>query len=192
MASVKERRMNISWVLADSVIMDPLADVPKMKEIGSMWGSWKTWRGCSTDNVICHDMGKAQELIKRSFQSTCNFYIPNEAWVTLDRPDGVQLYEGKFLDEFQPEEIVAMHLAASQSDIILLLGFDLTEKTKNPDRLLEHRAHVYRTLVKHCIEGNPEVQWVLVDHPGDVMKFMSKIPNLVKDSMETALSLLDS
>lgn len=184
--------MNVSWVLADSIQLDPLVDLSKIKEIGPLWGSWKTWRGCQTDNVICHDIDKAQELIKRSFQNNCNFYIPNDAWIPLDRPDGVKLYEGKFLDEFQPEEIVAMHLAASQSDIVLLLGFDLTEQSKNPDRLLEHRAHVYRTLIKHCIENNSEVQWVLVDHPGDIMKFLSKLPNLVKDSMETALSLLDS
>lgn len=183
--------MNVSWVLSDTFVLDPVLDIKEIKEIGPLWGSWRTWRGCGTDNVICHNLSKAQELIKRSFQSTCNFYIPNDAWITLDRPDGVQLYEGKFLDEFQPEEIVSMHLAASQSDIILLLGFDLTEKTKNPDKLLEHRAHVYRTLVKHCIENNPEVQWVLVDHAGDIMKFMSKIPNLTKDTMEMALSLRD-
>jgi hypothetical protein len=184
--------MNISWVLSDNFILDPVFDITEIKEIGPLWGSWKTWRGCGTDNVICHDTTKSRELLKRNFQTTCNFYIPSDSWITLDRPDSVHVYEGKFLDEFQPEEIVAMHLAASQSDIILLLGFDLTEKTKNPDRLLEHRAHVYRTLVKSCIENNPEVQWVLVDHSGDIMKFMSKIPNLVKDSMDTALSLLDS
>ena len=184
--------MNISWVLADTFVLDPVLDIKEIKEIGSLWGSWKTWRGCQTDNVICHELTKAGDLLKRNFQTNCNFYIPNDTWVTLDRPDGVQLYEGKFLDEFQPEEIVAMHLAASQSDIVLLLGFDLAEKTKNPDRLLEHRAHVYRTLVKHCIENNPEVQWVLVDHLGDIMKYMSNMPNLVKDSMDTALSLLDS
>jgi hypothetical protein len=184
--------MNVSWVLADNFILDPVIDIKDIKEIGSLWGSWKTWRGCQTDNVICHELTKAGDLLKRNFQTNCNFYIPNANWITLDRPEGVQLYEGKFLDEFQPEEIVAMHLAASQSDIVLLLGFDLTEKTKNPDRLAEHRAHVYRTLVKHCIENNSEVQWVLVDHPGDIMKFMSKIPNLVKDTMDTALSLLDS
>jgi hypothetical protein len=192
MASIKERRMNVNWVLADRTILDPLADVAAMKEIGSFWGSWRTWRSCATDNVVCHEMIKAQELIKRSFHTSCNFYMPNELFVSLDRPDGVNLYEGKFPDAVQPEEIVAMHLAASVSDIVLLLGFDWQEQEKNPDKLTEHRAHVYRTMVKHVIEGNPEIQWVLVDHPGDIMKSMSKIPNLVKDTMDTALSLLDS
>ena len=184
--------MNVNWVLADRTILDPLADVAAMKEIGSFWGSWRTWRSCATDNVVCHEMSKAQELIKRSFHTTCNFYMPNELFVSLDRPDGVNLYEGKFPDDVQPEEIVAMHLAASVSDIVLLLGFDWQEQEKNPDKLTEHRAHVYRTMVKHVIEGNPEIQWVLVDHPGDVMKMLTNLPNLSQDTMATALSLLDS
>lgn len=183
--------MNVSWVLADSFILDPVIDIKEIKEVGPLWGSWKTWRGCQTDNVICHDLNKSGELLKRNFQNNCNFYIPNEYWTTLDRPEGVKLYEGKFLDEFQPEEIVAMHLASSQSDIVLLLGFDLSEKNKNPNKLVEHHAHVYRTLVKHCIEYNPEVQWVLVDHPSPVMKMLSKLENLTTDTMENCLGLKD-
>ena len=184
--------MNVSWILADTIVLDPLADVKQMKEIGPLWGSWRTWRGCETDNVICHDMAKAKDLLMRQFQTSCNFYIPNTIWVALDRPEKVNLYEGDFLDEFQPEEIVAMHLATSQSDIILLLVFDWTEKPKNPNKLLEHHAHVYKTLVKHCIENNPEIQWVLVDHPGAIMKMLNNLPNLTQDTMDTALSLLDS
>jgi hypothetical protein len=180
--------MNISWVFADNITLDPVADVLKMKTIGSFWGSWKTWRGCSTDNVVCHDFGKAQELIKRSFHTNCNFYIPNENWVMLDRPDGVKLYEGKFLDDYQPEEIVAMHLAAGVSDIVLLLGFDWQEQEKKSDKLLEHRAHVYRTLINHAIADNPKVQWVLIDHPGDIMKMLTNLENLSQDTMKTALS----
>jgi hypothetical protein len=181
--------MNISWVLADTIVLDPMADPASMKDLGPIWGSWKTWRSCQTDNVICHDLVKSQELIQRNFHSTCNFYIPNNNFTVLERPDHVLLYEGAFLDEFQPEEIVAMHLAASQSDIVLLLGFDLTEKEKSLDKLTEHRAHVYRILVKHCIEDNPEVQWVLVDHPGPIMKMLSKMENLTTDTMANCLGL---
>jgi hypothetical protein len=184
--------MNINWVLADNTIMDPMADIEAMKKIGPLWGSWRTWRGCQTDNVICHDVDKAADLTARSFQSGCNFYIPNENFIILDRPDGVKLYEGKFVDTVQPEEIIGMHLAASVSDIVLLLGFDWAEKAKTDDKLLGHRQHVYSTLVKHCIEDNPEVQWVLVDHPQPVMKMLSKLENLTKDTMSSALSLLDS
>lgn len=180
--------MNISWVLADTFALDPVFDIKELKEIGPLWGSWKTWRACQTDNVICHDLSKASELLKRDFQNKCNFFIPNGNWVKLDRPERVHLYEGSFIDEFQPEEIVGMHLAGSQSDLVLLLGFDLTEKERNPNKLLEHQAQAYRALVINAIE-NSEAQWVLVDHPGPIMKKMQHIPNLVMDNMLTCLGL---
>ena len=181
--------MNVSWVLADNIILDPLADLPTMKEIGPLWGSWKTWRACSTDNVICHDQKKVVELIKRDFHKSCNFYIPNNTWVDLGRPDPVRLYEGKFIDEFQPEEIIGMHLAAGSSDIVLLLGFDLSQKEKNPDKMVEHRAQAYRSLILHAIQDNPEIQWVLVDHPDPIMKMLETLPNLTQDTMVNALEL---
>ena len=183
--------MNISWVFSDKVVLDPLVDLERIKAIGPSWGSWRTWRSCQTDNVICHNLTKATELLKRNFQDSCNFYIPNESYTVLNRPERVNLYEGSFIDEFQPEEIVAMHLASGTSDIVLLVGFDLTEKAKLADKLQEHRAHVYRTLVKHVVEDNPEVQWVLVDHPDPVMKMLSKLPNLTSDSLKNCLELTD-
>lgn len=183
--------MNISWVFADTVALDPTIDIATMKEIGPMWGSWRTWRQCQTDNVICHSFSKAEELIKREFNKQCNFYIPNSNWVSLDRPDSVKLYEGSFVDEFQPEEVIAMHLAASQSDIVLLVGFDWQERNKNPNKLLEHRFQAYRSLVSNAIQNTPEVQWVLVDHPEPVMKFLLKLENLTTDSIENCLGLKD-
>lgn len=182
--------MNISWVLADQLVLDPLVNVTDMKKLGSLWGSWRTWRACGTANVICHDTVKANDLIKRNFHKNCNLYISNDSHITLGRPEGVNLYEGKFIDEIdQQDEIVALHLSASTSDVILLLGFDWTEKTKNPDKLIEHRAHVYRTLVLNVIKNNPNTQWVLVDHAGPVTKWLSKLDNLTIDTMESALSL---
>ena len=44
--------MNINWVLADQVVLDPTVDIDAMKAIGSFWGSWRTWRAYGTDNVI--------------------------------------------------------------------------------------------------------------------------------------------
>ena len=78
--------MNIQWVLANDLVLDPTVDIVRMKRGGGFWGSWKTWRAYNTDNVICHDLTKAQELIKRAFQATCNFYIPNSAYTALNRP----------------------------------------------------------------------------------------------------------
>lgn len=184
--------MNISWVLSDSAILDPLQDIAVLKNIGAFWGSWRTWRACQTDNVICNDPVKADDLIRRDFQKSCNFYIPNSVFQQLSRPDGVNLYEGSFThDVEQKDEIVAVHLVTGASDIVLLLGFDFTENPPSPDRLQEHRIQNYRGLLRQAIKDNSHIQWVLVDHPGEIGQDMTVLENLTTDSMANVLKLLD-
>ena len=194
MENTKGCRMNIQWVLADNLILDPTADIERMKKGGAFWGSWKTWRAYGTDNVICHDMKKSQELIKRAFHVTCNFYIPNSSYNKLGRPQGVRLYEGDFMghDVDNQDELVAMNLAASICDVVLLVGFNWEEKTINLDKILELRARNYRGLVLQAIKSTPHVQWILVDHPATIRKELIDLPNLGKDSFNNVLSILNS
>lgn len=185
--------MNISWVLSDRVELDPTLDISRLKDVGSIWGGWKTWRAYSTDNVICNDSVKADELIKRQFQNLCNLYIPNLNYITLGRPDNVKIYEGSFVhDVDNQDEIVALHLAASTSDIVLLLGFDFGEYSQQPDKLAEHRAHHYRGLIKQAIIGNPEIQWVVVDHKTPIRDEFQNLENFSQDSIENVLDLLSN
>lgn len=182
--------MKINWVLADDVFIAPTTDLGRLKDIGSFWGSWSTWRSCATDNVICNDTTRAHDLLQRNFHHRCNFYIPNSAYQFLQRPENVRLYEGEFLHDVErQDEIVAMHLAASQSDIILLLGFGWQKKPKLTDKLLQHRAHHYTNLVKQAIVNNPQKQWVLIDHPGELTPELAKISNLTQDTVQNALLL---
>ena len=177
--------MKISWVVADSAVLDPGINVEQIKNIGSIWGGWRTWRGCGTDNVVCNDLGKARELLQRKFNEICNFYVPKPFYVDLDRPSQVHLYEGQFTFEVDnPEELIAMHLAASQSDIVLLLGFNLLLKSKNSDRLIEHCAQNYRTTIKHLVNDNPQVQWLLIDHPdGKLIDELKNVDNVTRDTL---------
>jgi len=172
-------------------VLDPTVDINKIKEIGSLWGSWRSWRACQIDNVICHDMKKADELIKRAFHAVCNFYIPNSIFVKLNDPKGVKVYEGDFVhDVDHQEEIVAMHLSAINSDIVLLIGFDFSEQTPDPDRLQEHRIQNYHGLTKQAIKSNPQVQWVAVDHPGAFRKDLLELDNLTQDTLENVIGML--
>lgn len=185
--------MNINWVLSDAIAVDPTVNFKQIHEIGSFWGSWRTWRTCQTDNVICHSLGDAHNLIQRNFQQQCNFYIPNANFQSLNRPRGVRLYEGDFVhDVDRQEEIVAMHLSASLCDIVLLLGFDFSEPTPNPDRLLEHRANHYRNLVNQAIKNNPTVQWIAVNHSGKLSPEIAKLEQFTTDTLENILELLNS
>ncbi|CAB4138207.1 hypothetical protein UFOVP328_400 [uncultured Caudovirales phage] len=185
--------MNISWVLSNGLIPDPELDLQQLKDIGPFWGGWQTWRSCGTDNVICNDFDRAQSLIARKFNEGCNFYIPNNIYQSLDHPSRVKLYDGTTnLDLDNKEEIIAMHLAASQSDIVLLLGFDWQPKTKQADRLQEHLAQNYRNLIRQVMSENSLVQWVLIDHKSKLMLEIQDLPNLTQDTLKSVLKMLSS
>jgi hypothetical protein len=193
MESDPGHRMNITWVIADDVLLDPDFDIQQLKNIGSTWGSWRTWRTFGTDNVICHDIAKSRELLQRSLHTRCNLYIPEMHFQPLDRPNGIRLYGGNFLHEVEKqEEIVAMHLTSTQFDIVLLLGFDFSTLAKNTDRLASHRAFNYQNLCLQTIIDNPTVQWVCVDHHNKLDKKFLDLDNLTLDSLEQVLKLTES
>lgn len=183
--------MNISWVLADSVVIDPTQNIETLKRLGAFWGSWKTWRAYQTDNVICHDQSKAEELIKRNFQTQCNFYIPSSVHTALHRPNGVRLYAGEFVhDVIRQEEIVAIHLAATTSDIVLLLGWDLAELHPSPDKLQTNQALHHRNLLYQALKDYNQIQWVVVDHSGKIASNLMNLDNVVTDNMDAVLALV--
>jgi hypothetical protein len=184
--------MNISWVFADTHSLDPTIDVDRIKNIGSTWGGWRTWRSCGTDNVICSELDKARELIKRNFQNCCNFYTPRKHYESLSRPTGVRLYDGDFDQAtYGIEDIIAMHLAAVNSDVVLLLGFDLsTPVLPESDQLERHKILNRHGLIRSAISTNNVTQWVAIDHPKDLDRAYQVLPNLTCDQMENVIQLL--
>lgn len=181
--------MKSCWIIADD-FADTHIDPDQLKNIGPLWGSWKTWRAWQTDNVLCHDANKAQELVTREFQKTCNFHIPQKHYTMLGRPNNVNLYEGDFPGEFDnPEEIVAMHLASQNNNLILLIGYDLTE-IKSGSKFQKHKDKNYINAFRATINTYPDVQWVLIDHSEDLDKSLLNLPNLTCDKFESVLQLL--
>ena len=191
MENSKGSGMRINWVVADHTVLPPDVEVAALKDIAAIWGSWRTWRGCGTDNVICNDAAQARDLIKRRMNEQCNLYIPNAVYNQLDRPGTVRLYEGQFtFDIDNPDELIGIQLVSGQSDIVLLMGFDWAEKPVIADRLLAHRAANYRRFVRDTIAANPSVQWVLVDHVGPVGPDLAQLENLTQDSLGSVTDLL--
>lgn len=185
--------MNVAWILQENLFLDPEVKIQSLRDVGSFWGSWRTWRAYGTDNVICHDLKQAQDLLNRNFQSSCNFFIPDHNFTAAGSPNNVKRYQGDFKHDVEHhEDIVAMHLACNQNDIVLLLGFDWTEPDKLQDKLLEHKAHNYRSLTKQIIVDSPQVQWLLIDHPGPVRKDLRNVTNLDTDSLKNVLELLNN
>ena len=182
--------MRISWVIAGDYQLDPTVSVEQMKNIGPMWGSWRTWRGCGTDNVICHEQKKARELLDRAFQAVCNFYIPRSLYESLSRPVGIRLYDGDFNQELDGiEDIVAMHLASADSDIVLMLGFGWSLPQNVEDRFERHKITNRHGLKRSAIAGRDQIQWVAIDCI-DLDKSYQNLPNLTCDSLQNALNLL--
>lgn len=180
--------MKITWVLADAAEINPAIDLERLRSIGPFWGGWRTWRSHNTDNVICHTESEARNLVTRNFHSRCNMYLPESAYQKVDRPDGVNLYQGEFHEIVDhPDEIVSMHLASASSDIVLLIGFNIAPKNLEHDRMARHKWHNYVQYFLHIIKGNPSVQWVMLDHPGDVEKELAQLPNLLFDTLDSVL-----
>lgn len=181
--------MKITWSLADSAHLNPSIDIDTIKNIGPLWGGVQTWREWSTDNVVCHDLHRARDLVTRQFHTRCNMYLPASVFQELDRPSGVKLYNGEFHQAVDnPDDIVSMHLAASGSDIVLLVGFDLAGKNLDHDKLAKHKWHNYKHYIKHIILGNPTVQWVLLDQVAEIDKDLEDLPNLLFDKLDNVLT----
>lgn len=183
--------MRVNWVFAAGSYFDPSIDIEQIKRIGATWGSWKTWRGCATDNVVCSDLPKIKELLARSFQKNCNFYIPENFYADLGRPPNVNLYHGNYQQEVDDlENIVAIHLALSNSDLVLLYGFDLTVSESVIDRFQQHKVTNYHGLIRSAIKSNLDIQWVAVNHNQKLNKAYKELPNLTCDEMKSVLKLL--
>lgn len=182
--------MRINWVFASGYQLDPTIDIDRVKSVGATWGSWTTWRSCSTDNVICYDFDKCRDLLNRAFQTVCNFYVPKKLYQDLNRPVGVKLFEGDFLQDLDHrEDIIALHMTATISDIVLLLGFDLSTPISLSDPMANHRIKNYHGLLNHVIRTS-DCQYVVIDHHNDLDKAYKNLPNLTTDSLSGALELL--
>ena len=183
--------MRVAWVVATNHAVGADTNLDAIKAIGPIWGSHETWRAWSTDNVVCHDRTRARELLDRAFQAVCNFYLPRTQYEFLQRPIGVKLYEGDFSMEVDAiDDIVSLHLAAAQSDIVLMLGFDLGPLESTTDRLAAHKWRNRHGLMRGLIANSGQTQWVVVNPAGDLDKAYQTLPNLTCDTMANALQLL--
>lgn len=184
--------MKISWVFAAGYSLDPTLDVEQLKSVGPGWGSWKTWRSCGTDNVICYDLAKCRDLVQRNFQQSCNLYIPAKHYSEIGRPAGVRLYEGDYRDQIDDlEDIVAMHFAVADSDIVLAAGFDFSTIVLPEDKLEQHKLRNKHGLIRTLIASKQETQWVAVDQRLKLVDPSYKsLENFTCDTMQSVLKLL--
>lgn len=181
--------MNISWLLG-SEWDQHVEKAQRLKSVGPIWGPVQTWRDFGTDNVICYDLSQASNLIKRNFQQSCNFYIHEDFYSQLERPEFVNLFGGKFdADMFHKEVVICSHLAASTSDIILMLGVELDDK-KLTDKYDQHRYTNYFRGIRKLISES-STQWVCIDkEKTNIDDSILALSNFSVDSLENVETLL--
>jgi hypothetical protein len=66
----------------------------------------------------------------------------------------------------------------------------LLEAHAPTDKLQLHQWRNYRNLVKQIVTDNPNVQWVLIDHPTGLDKDLKKFTNLTTDLLPNVIKLL--
>ena len=183
--------MQINTVFSASYNPGPEIDIAVLKDIGPTWGSWRSWRACLTDNVVCYENSRARQMLERNFQNLCNLYISKASYQDLGRPQGVKLYDGNYIETVVDlEDIITMHLVAPISNIVLLFGFDFTTPETPDDVFKRHQIQNRHGLQRQAIASNPEIQWVLVDHFNDIDKNYKELINLTCDKMKNVLHLL--
>ena len=174
--------MKIAWLFSENTDLGPQVNVKQLHDLAPIWGGWKTWRGYATDNVICYDVGQAQNLLEQDYQKVCNLYIHQTAWEKANKPAGVRVFGGDFpVDVPHPDDIVAMHLSASQNQIVLMVGFALDQKQP---------VTPYVELIAQSVKTNSKTQWVLVDHAKELCAPFADLKNITCDNMSNVLSLL--
>jgi hypothetical protein len=189
MAAGQGHAMKINWIVASRASLNG-RDLDQLHAIAPIWGSYRTWREFATDNVICHDMANARSCLTRNLPDRCNFYIPKSLFTELQRPDKVKLYDGVFDHDLDDaEDIVALHLASIDTDIVLLYQFDLF-LAPDLDRYAAHKRRNYLGMVRSVIANSNNTQWVLIDSATPDNSF-AKLPNFSCDSFENVLLLGD-
>jgi hypothetical protein len=185
--------MRITVIYAAGYAPDNAGLTAGLRDTAPTWGSWKTWRDCHTQNVICHDLVQASALHQRALQAVCNFYIPERFWLKMHRPSYMRFYQGDFdqaVDDI--EDIIAMHLVAPESDLVLLLGFDLGPKPDPITASQTHRVKNRQGLIRSCLAAWNRVQWVLIDHPADLDPAFACLPNVTMDNIASVMNLMES
>lgn len=183
--------MKISWIVSYTHVWPADVGIEDIKNVGPIWSSWRAWRACHSDNVVCDDLGHARTLLVRAFQAVCNLHLPRRLYQDLTRPQGVRWYDGAYQEQVLCiDDIIAMHLSAQQSDVILLAGFDFGRSLSSGDAVQDHMTRNQKGLARQVILNNPLVQWVVLDHEPELDPAFVDITNLTCDSIQNALKLL--
>ena len=183
--------MEYCWLAQKDYDPDTTIGTDKMKDVASIWGSWKSHRQCQTDNCVVDDFKDANSLIKRNFNFETNLWTHEENFVNLGRPDALSLHKIGIDNDLQDrDDLVAMALAGARYDLVIAVGFDLSYNTKLTDKLEINNHKRYLSAVANIIKGFSTTQFVFIDLPLEATQNFSKLENFTCDNMQNVLTLV--
>ena len=185
--------LRTNWVVSNNPPVNTLAHIKSLCPRSHIWGGWSSWHQFMTDNVICHDHPSAATLVDKKFHRQCNLFFPATFKLDFGTLPNVTYYGGEFAHEIDNrEEVVALHLAGANSDIVLLHGFDWRGTSDYADDFDRYKKHCYKSLVTEALKSMPMVQWVLVNHTEMPFEELSGMDNVCCDSLDAVKALLTS
>lgn len=178
--------MKISVVFANQAWVDPLVNLFDLRKVGTIWAAWNQWHQLFPHRTICHWYQESQRLIDAGFHRRCEMFVPETVFNALKKPRGVKSYGGEFLHEIpDPEELVAMFLAAAESDIVVLVGYNWALPDNN-DSMATYIAENRLAVIMDAIRGAPDVQWIIA---GDtVPEQLREFENVDSDTLENIIN----
>jgi hypothetical protein len=143
--------------------------------VAPLWASWRLWRSYQIDNCVCGDTDEAEFCLKYQYNHYCNLYVPNSIEKSYSR---VIKYASHTVLKFSNvNDIIAMFLAGSQSDFILLLGFQNINWDND-----------YGQAFRAAVNNLPQTQWVNVSWDGAENSL--DLPNYTCDKFDNVVKSL--
>lgn len=155
--------MNISFCIGNGVSKARF-DLSKLKNVGPTFGCNRLIETFDVDNTIAVDREVLIDLISQGYDRKTNIYT-RKKYSTLIEAENLRYLEDPIKDPINRWDmesqwgsgVHAINLAASLgADILILLGYDLYDKDRNPD------CWIYQ--ISRCFGLYPDTQFVQIQN----------------------------
>lgn len=183
--------MRFNWVLSREFSTCEDQDWQRIQNCAPTW-SGSGPRQITAQNTICSNAAGCLQLLKSAAYQRTNLYVPHDFWQEQGQPAVVRVFQATPYPNIPDvDDIVALHLAAAHSDIVLMLGFDLCLKIGTIDAKTAKTLQEYHGLLRSLIVNTPETQFVAIDQPQILAPSYQGIPNLTCDTLQAVLTLME-
>jgi hypothetical protein len=183
--------MRINWALSHVFVTCDDLDWQRIQNCAPTWsGAGK--KAITAQNTICSDPATCLQLLKSAAYTRTNIYVPHDFWQAQGQPAVARVFQGTpYPNIANVDDIIALHLAAAHSDIVLMLGFDFCLKPGAIDAKTAKVMQDYHGLLRSLIVNSPETQFVAIDQPEILSPSYQDIANLTCDTLQAVLTLME-